>query len=70
MAITMLLITTATLQSFELHNPASTCNAQQSLTMKTKCKPLSGAKYGKCERETLKQFFKCVKSNKGENNGK
>ncbi|MBU1666927.1 hypothetical protein KKC13_00790 [bacterium] len=68
-ATTMLLSTTTTSQAFELYNPASTCNAQQSLTMGTKCEPLSGQAFALCERETLQQFFKCV-TGKGVKDGK
>ncbi|MBU1666932.1 hypothetical protein KKC13_00815 [bacterium] len=56
-------------EAFELYNPASTCNAQQSLTMGTKCEPLSGQAFALCERETLQQFFKCV-TGKGVKDGK
>jgi len=49
-------------QAFEFFNPFSECNQQQSKIMKTKCEPLSGKAYIACERETLQQFFYCVKN--------
>lgn len=66
----LLFFSTATLQAFELINPFSECNQQQSEIMKTKCEPLSGEAYTACERETLKQFFKCVESDKRVKDGK
>jgi len=66
-AIAIALLTTSSLNAFEFYNPFSSCNAEQSKIMKNKCDRLSGKDYKVCERETLKQFFNCVK---GANDGK
>ena len=46
----------------ELFNPTSTCNIKQAQIMNSKCNKLDGAKYGKCEETTLRNFYMCEKS--------
>ena len=47
-----------------IHNPTSTCNIEQSKIMNKKCNKLDGRQYQKCEDETLKAFYTCLKGEK------
>jgi hypothetical protein len=45
-----------------LHSPTSTCNIKQAQIMKQKCNKLDSREYQKCEDETLKAFYTCLKN--------
>ena len=67
--LTIGLLLTTSIINAGVVNPFSECNTKQAYIMGNKCEKLNGRAYDQCERETLKEFFKCVSDRKGAKDG-